>query len=74
MFFIKFYVLVVDEIDIRGPKLVFDHFVVVKILKIFHKDQPRVLEEGPMCEPKAVKPAQPTEDSQCPIGWSTPCR
>ena len=66
--------LVVDEIDIRGPKLVFDHFVVVKILKIFHKDQPRVLEEGPMCEPKAVKLAQPTEGNQRPVGWLMPCR
>ena len=36
-----------DEIDVRGPKLVYDNIQVVNVRKNIPKYQARVLEEGP---------------------------
>ena len=53
--FIKFYALILDEIDARGIILVTNHIWYGNVHANIPKDQPRVLEEDPLQEPKAVK-------------------
>ena len=48
VYFIEFYVFVLDEINVRGPKLVYKHIQVGNVQAKLPKDQPRVLEEGPV--------------------------
>ena len=43
----KFYVFVLDEIDVASPKLVYEHIRVGRVWEKIPKDHPRVLEEGP---------------------------
>ena len=52
--FVEFYVFLLDEIDVGGPKLVYDHIQVRKVREKVTKDQPRVLEDGPSMEQKVV--------------------
>ena len=44
--FVEFYVFVLDEIDVTGPKLIYDHIRVGNFRTEIPKDQTRVLEEG----------------------------
>ena len=44
--FVEFYVFVLDEIYVRGVKIIEDIIWVGKVCKFIPKDQPRVLEEG----------------------------
>ena len=59
---------VLDEIYVRGPKIIHNHIRVGNTLAKFPKDKPRVLKEGLMGEPKFVKLVQPTEGSRHPVG------
>ena len=52
---------ILDEIDVGGPKLVYDHIQVRKVREKVTKDQPRVLEDGPSMEQKVARPALTTE-------------
>ena len=45
--FIEFYVFVLNEIPVRGHKIVYKHIRVGNVQVKVPKDQPRVLEEGP---------------------------
>ena len=47
VYFIEFYVFFLDEINVRGPKLVKNIFGLETSGKT-PKDQPRVFEEGPI--------------------------
>ena len=46
--FVEFYVFVLDEIDVRGHKIVYEHIRVGNVRTKVPKNQPRVLEEGPI--------------------------
>ncbi len=45
---------VLDEIIVRGIKLVLDHVWVINIRKNIPKDHPRICEEGPFSRAKVV--------------------
>ena len=45
--FVMFYVFVLDEIHVRGSKLIYDHVWIGKVPTNIPKDQPRFHEEGP---------------------------
>ena len=62
--FLKFHVLVFDEVYMRGSKIISDHIQVGYVWEKIPKDQPRVLEEGPFTRAKAVK-TSPT------YGWQS---
>ena len=62
--FVEFYVLFSDEIDMGGPKLVYNHTQVRNVRENIVKDQPRVLEEGP------INVAKPTKSSPT-YGWQS---
>ena len=49
------YVFVLDEIDVVGPKILYEHVWVGNIWESIPKDNPRVLEEGPKLVSKATK-------------------
>ena len=46
--FVELYVFIFDEINLRGPKIVYDDIRVGKILENNPNDKQRVLEEGPI--------------------------
>ena len=46
---------VLDEIYVRGPKLVYEHMRVGKVCENIPKDHPWALEEGPFKSAQAVK-------------------
>ena len=45
--FVEFYVFVLDEIDMRGPKFIHKHIRVLNVQVKVPKEQQRVLEEEP---------------------------
>ena len=47
--------LILDEIHVRGAKLVYDHFWVENVHVNILKHDPRVLEEGPKLVPQIAK-------------------
>ena len=62
--FIEFYVFVLDEIQVRGFKIIYDHIWVGNVREIISKDHQAVLEEGP----KTVGMADPKRrSSQWPV-------
>ena len=73
-YFVKFYVSILYEIDVRGPKLVYYHIRVGNILENIPKDQPRVLEEGPIFVAKLPKAVPLTDGNQRRVGWLIPRR
>ena len=46
--FVECYMFILDEIYVRGPKIVYKHIRVEKVGVKLPKDQRRVLEEGPL--------------------------
>ena len=46
--------LVLEEIYVRGVKLIDNHIWVGNVWETIHKDHPRVLEEGPKLNVKTV--------------------
>ena len=49
------YEFILDEIDVRVPKLLHKHIWVGNFLEKSPKDKPRVLEEGPILVAKTAK-------------------
>ena len=52
--FVEFYVLVLDHIHVRGPKLVYDNVWVVNFKANIPKDHQGSLGKGPKLVPKAA--------------------
>ena len=52
---VEFYMFILDEMDVKGIKIVYEHIRVGNVQEKVLKDQPRVLEEWAFLEPKAVK-------------------
>ena len=52
--FVEFYMFVLDEIDMLGPKLVYYHIHIGNVQSKVSKNKPRVFEKGPFLEPKVV--------------------
>ena len=48
---VEVYVFVFDEIHVRDPKLVYDHFWVGNFQANILKNDPRLLDEGPKLVP-----------------------
>lgn len=53
--FVEFYVFNLDKIDVKCPKLVYDHIQVGNVTVNIPKDQPRVLEEEPFTRAKSYQ-------------------
>ena len=53
--FFAFYVFVLDEIHVGGPKFDYKYIWIRNVRTNIHKDHPRVLEEGPFIRAKTVK-------------------
>ena len=68
--FVKFYVFVLDEINVRGPKIIYDHVWVGNTRLNIPKDHPRVLEERPKV---GAQDTLPMDGNQRPVGQSMPC-
>ena len=69
--FVEFYVFVLNEIPVRGHKIVYKHIQIVNIRENIPKDHPRVLEEGPKLVPKTAKTTEAIDAqwvSRRPIG------
>ena len=74
---LSFTSFILDEIHVRGPKIVYEHIWVGNILENIHKGPSkgpwrRTFQECPSCQ----KPAQPTgyEGNRHPVGKSMPRR
>ena len=52
--FVKFYIFILDDINVGGLKLVYEHIRVINIRASIPKDYPRVLEKGPFIWAKDV--------------------
>ena len=59
---------VLDEIDMGGPKLMYKHIWVGKVLENILKDHPRVLEEGPKLVPKTAQDSPTNRWRSTPSG------
>ena len=46
--FVEFYVFILDEIYVGGPKIIYKHRLVGNLRENIPNDNPRVLEEGHM--------------------------
>ena len=59
---------VLDEIHVRGTKLVYEHVRVGNIRANIPKDHPRVLEEGPKLVPKTAQDSPTNRWHSTPSG------
>ena len=66
--------LVFNEINVRGPKLIYGHVFVGNIRPIIPKDHPRVFVEGPMMVAKAAQGSPSMDGKRRTMAWSTPRR
>ena len=57
--FVYFYIFFFDEIDVVGPKLVYEHVCVRNVRENITMDNLRVLYKGPMLAPKTSQDNPP---------------
>ena len=52
--FIEFYIFLLDEVHVRGSKLMYEHVWAGNVWENIPEDYLRVVEEGPKLVPKAA--------------------
>ena len=67
--FRQFLRVFLDEIHVRGDKIVYNHVWIVNVRENIPKEQPRVLEEGAILVAKTAKGSPPTDGNQRPVAW-----
>ena len=63
---------VLDEIHVRGDKIIYDNVLVEYVKPNIPKDHPRLLEEGPKVGPKTSQGLLQTDGNRRSVGQSTP--
>ena len=71
---VKFYVFVLDEIYVRGPKNVYEYIFIGNVQEKIHKDEPRFLKEGPNLWAEVVQTSLTYGRHRRLVGWLTPRR